>query len=141
MDQGKFKKLAHRVEEALSQESLLAEPEQIDPSLIRVAPTNQYGAPPNVQHVQCGILKSLMTNGFDNTKPAIGICIKYTSAHGKDLIMDHNKRSPRATSSSPPSMRRQCMDLWQVLTTTWHGCASRQESRQASIHPLGPCLT
>ena len=33
-----------------------------------------------------------MTKGFDNTKPAIGVCIKYTSEHGKALLMDHNNR-------------------------------------------------
>ena len=58
VDQGKFKKLAQRVEEALSQESLFVEPKQIDPSLILVAPTNRDGAPPNVQHVHYGVLHS-----------------------------------------------------------------------------------
>ena len=51
VDQGKFKKLAQRVEEALFQESLFVEPMQIDPSLILVAPTNRVGAPPYMQHV------------------------------------------------------------------------------------------
>ena len=90
MDQEKFKKLAQRVEEALSQESLFAEPKQIDPSMILVAPTNRDGAPPNVQHVHYGILKSFMTKGFDRAGPAIGICIKYTSEHGKALLMEQN---------------------------------------------------
>ena len=76
VDQGKFKKLAQRVEVALSQERLFAEPKQIDPSLILVAPTNRDGARPTVQHVYYGILKSFMTKGFDKTKPAIGICIE-----------------------------------------------------------------
>ena len=62
VDQGKFKKLAQRVEETMAKESLFAEPKQIDPSLILVAPTNRDGAPPNVQHVHYGILKSFMTS-------------------------------------------------------------------------------
>ena len=73
MYQGKFKKLATRVEEALSQESLFVEPKQIDPSLMLVAPTNRDGAPHNAQHVHYGILKSFMTKGFDRTTFAIGI--------------------------------------------------------------------
>ena len=32
-----------------------------------------------------------MTKGFDKTRPAIGICIKYTSEHGKALLADRNK--------------------------------------------------
>ena len=32
-----------------------------------------------------------MTNGLDKAKPAIGMCIKYTSEHGKALVMEHNK--------------------------------------------------
>ena len=76
-------KLAQRVEKALSQECLFAEPNQIDRSLVLVAPTNRDGSPPNVQHVHYGILKSFMTKRLDNTKPAMGICIKYTSEHGK----------------------------------------------------------
>ena len=92
VDQGKFKKLAQRVEETMAKESLFAEPKQIDPSLILVAPTNRDGAPPNVQHVHYGILKSFMTSGFDRTRAAIGICIKYTSEHGKALLLEYNKR-------------------------------------------------
>ena len=33
-----------------------------------------------------------MTKGLDKTKPAIGIWIKYTSEHGKALVMEHKKR-------------------------------------------------
>jgi len=58
VDEGKFKNLAQRVEEALSQESLFAEPKHVDPSLILVAPTHRAGAPPHAQHVHYGILKS-----------------------------------------------------------------------------------
>ena len=81
-----------RFEEALAEGRLFVEPKQIDPPLILVAPTDRYGAPPNVQHVHYGILKSFMPKGLGNTMPAIGICIKYTSEHGKALLMDHNKR-------------------------------------------------
>ena len=60
---GKFKKLAQRVEETLTNEKLNAEPKQIDPQLILVAPTNRDGTPPNVQHVHMGILRSFIHKG------------------------------------------------------------------------------
>ena len=133
VDHGKCKKLAQRVEEALSQESLFVAPKQIDPSLILVSLTSRDGAPPNVQHVHYGLLQSFMTKGFYRSRFAIAICIKYTSEHGKALVMDHHKRFSKGNKRLPPSMRRQCMDPWQVRTTTWP-CGA---SRQVSIHPLG----
>ena len=63
VDVGKFKKLAQRVEEVLTNEILFADPKQIDPSLILVAPNNREGAPPNVPHIHFGILKSFKTKG------------------------------------------------------------------------------
>ena len=92
MDQGQFKKLAQRVEEALSQESLLVVPQLIDHALILVVATNRDGAPPNAQHVHYGIFRSFMTKGFERTRLATGICTKHTSEHGKALFIDHNKR-------------------------------------------------
>ena len=63
VDVGKAKKLAQRVEETLATECLFAEPKQVDPSLILVAPANRDGAPPNVMHVHNGILKCFLTKG------------------------------------------------------------------------------
>ena len=42
-----------------------------------------------------------MTKGFDKTKPALGICIKYTSEHGKALLMEHNKRFAKGSKLLP----------------------------------------
>ena len=56
VDQGKFKKLAQRVEETLTTETLYAEPKQLDPNVALVSPLNRLGASPNVQHVHYGIL-------------------------------------------------------------------------------------
>ena len=102
VDCGKFKKLAQRVEETLTNESLFANPKQLDPQLILVAPTNRDGAPPNVQHVHFGILRSFVRKGFDRTRPAIGICIKYTSESGKALLHEHNRRFSRGNGLLPP---------------------------------------
>ena len=54
VDVGKLKKLAARVEETLTQMCLHAEPKQLDPSLVLVAPLNRQGAPPNNRHVHFG---------------------------------------------------------------------------------------
>ncbi len=102
MDQGRFKKLAQRVEDTLTNETLFAEPKQIDPSLILVSPMNRDGAPPNVRHVHFGILRSFLTKGFDRTRPAIGICVKYTSEAGKTLLLEHNRRFSKGNVLLPP---------------------------------------
>jgi hypothetical protein len=39
--------------------------------------------------------------GFDKTRPAIGICIKYTSEHGKALLIDHNQRFSKGNKLLP----------------------------------------
>ena len=58
VDPGKLKKLAQRVEDTLSTMCLFAEPKQLDPSLVLVAPLNRQGAPPNKRHVHVGVLLS-----------------------------------------------------------------------------------
>ena len=108
VDQGKYKKLAQRVEEALTKESLFAEPKQIDPSLILVAPNNRDGAPPNVRHVHQGILKSFQVKGFDRTRPAIGICIKFTSEKGLKDLHEHNSRFSKGCTNLPPIKESAC---------------------------------
>ena len=129
---------AQRVEEALSQESLLAEPKQSDPSLTLVAPTNRDCAPPNVQHVPYWILKGMHDQGVRQDQACHWDFHQSTClSMARPVSCITPRGSPMATSSSPPPMRRQCMDPWQVLTTTWPCCASRQ----GSIHKLGPCLT
>ena len=60
VDVGKMKKLAQRVGETLTQMCLFAEPKQLDPCLVLVAPLNRLGAPPNKRHVHFGILKSFL---------------------------------------------------------------------------------
>ena len=72
IDQGKFKQLA--------QEPL---------------PMCRDGAPPNVQNIHFQILEE----GFDRTRPAVGICVKYLSEQGK-----------KDNKLLPLSMRRPCMD-------------------------------
>jgi hypothetical protein len=123
VDAGKFKKLAQRVEDTLAKETLFAEPKQIDPSLVLVAPLNRDGAPPNVQHVHCGILKSFKTKGFDRTRPAIGICIKFTSEEGKKKLLEHNKRFSKGNKLLPPIDEEQA--IYGSLATSHFNLALR----------------
>ena len=71
VDQGKFKKLAQRVEETLTSMCLRAAPKQIDPNLVLACPYNRLGASPNVPHIHHGILKSIQKHSYDRTRPAI----------------------------------------------------------------------
>ena len=83
IDQGKFKKNAQRVEETLTEKVLFHEPKQLDPSLVLVSPLNRDGSPLNVNHLHCRILKEFLEKGFDRTRPAVGICVKYLSEQGR----------------------------------------------------------
>ena len=101
VDTGKFQKLALRIEKTLT-ETLFPGPKQHDPSLVLLGPNNREGAPPNVRHVHFGILASFKTNGFDRSRPAIGICIMYTSEKGKKKHLEHNLRFTKGNKLRPP---------------------------------------
>ena len=100
VDVGKCKKLALRVEETLKL-AIFAEPKQLDPSLVLVAPMNRSGAPPNKRHVHFGVLKSFKDKGFDRARPQVGICIKFTSPEGLKALHDHNKRFTKGCQLMP----------------------------------------
>ena len=100
-DPGKFKKLAHRVEETMKL-CLYDEPKQIAPSMILVAPLNRLGAPPNQQHLHRGILMSFKVKGFDKRRAAVGICILFTSEEGKRKLLEHNLRFSKGQKLLPP---------------------------------------
>ena len=102
VDTGRFKKLAQRVEEALTTNLLFADPQQIDPDLIPIATTNRDGGPPNKRHIHFGILKGFKTKGFDKTRPHIGICIKVTSEKGLKELLEHNRRFSNGCRLMPP---------------------------------------
>ena len=84
-------RLAQRVEQALKQ-SLNKEPKQIPPQKILPAVQNRNGAPPNVQHIHKTILKSFLVQGYDYSRPPVGICVEVKSPEGKQKLLDHNKR-------------------------------------------------
>ena len=102
VDVGKFKKLAQRVEQSLTEDILFAEPKQLDPDLVPVAPNNRDGAPTNKSHLHFGVLKSFKVRGFDRTRPHIGICIKFTSEKGLKDLHEHNLRFTKGCKLMPP---------------------------------------
>ena len=102
VDPAKFKKLAVRVEEALLQHCLYSEPKQLAPELIIVAPFNRDGAPPNTRHCHQGICRSFKEKGFDKSRPAIGICILFTSEQGLKRLHEHNERFSKGNKLLPP---------------------------------------
>ena len=110
IDQGKFGKLAQRVEQTLTEKVLFREPKQLDPSSILAPPLNRDGAPPNVQRIHFKILKGFLEKGFDRTRPAVGICVKYLSDQGKKDLLEHNHRFTKGNKLLPVSMRRPWMD-------------------------------
>ena len=102
VDTGKMKKLAQRVEQVLTSEILFAEPRQLDPDLVLVAPNNRDGGPPNKMHLHLGILKSFKLKGFDRTRPHVGICIKFASEKGLKELHEHNNRFAKGCKLLPP---------------------------------------
>ena len=100
-DAGKAFKLAQRVEKTLTK-CINSEPKQLDPQSLLVDPANRDGAPPNIQHVHFGILKSFAVKGFDRTRPQVGICVQYTSDVGKAKLLEHNRRFTSGSSLLPP---------------------------------------
>ena len=106
-DKGKFRKLAERVEQVLNQEVLFKEPKQLDPRAVLVAPLNRDGAPPNVMHIHHGILKSIVLQGFDQTRPQVGIRVEFKSEKGKIKLLEHNRRFTEGVSLMPPHRREQ----------------------------------
>ena len=50
-----------------------------EPKQLGVSPLNRDGAISNVQNIHFKILEE----GFDRTRPAVGICVKYLSEQGK----------------------------------------------------------
>ena len=100
-DAGKAFKLAQRVEKALSK-CINSEAKQLDPLSLLIDPDNRDGAPPNIQHVHFGILKSFAVKGFDRTRPQTGICVQYKSDAGKARLLEHNRRFTSGASLLPP---------------------------------------
>jgi hypothetical protein len=100
-DAGRAMKLAERVEMTLAKNTTLKEPKQLDPRSVLVSPMNRDGAPPNVQHVHA-IVKGVQVNGFDRSRPPVGICVEYRSSEGEKKLLDHNKRFSQGCVLFPP---------------------------------------
>jgi len=100
-DAAKAMKLAQRVELILGT-CVNQEPRHLDPRSLLVSPQNRDGAPPNVQHVHQGILRSLAQNGFDRSRPAVGICVQLRSPEAKARALEWNRRFTAGNALLPP---------------------------------------
>ena len=100
-DLAKMGKVAQRVQKTLADFAAWKEPKQLDPASILVAPGNRDGAPPNGPHIHSGILKGLMDNGFDSTRPQVGVCVEFRSAEGKRKLLEHNHRFSASNPQLP----------------------------------------
>ena len=94
-------KVALRVQKTLADFSVWPEPKQLEPSSILVAPCNRDGAPPNGPHIHSGILKGLMDNGFDPTRPQVGVCVEFRTPEGKRKLLEHNHRFSASNAQLP----------------------------------------
>ena len=136
MDQGKFLKLAQRVEETLTRESLYPDPKQLDPNLVLVSPLNRLGGSPNVQHIHFGSLKSFQLNSYDRTRPAIGICVEYTTEAGKKELIEHNIRFTQGNKLLPSLLENYTGTLYGSLACTHLNLAFRC-LKQGTQSPIG----
>jgi hypothetical protein len=134
--QGKFKKLAQRVEETLTTETLYAEPKQLDPNVVLVSPLNRLGASPNVQHVHYGILKPYQKNSYDRTRPAIGICVEYRSDQGIKKLLEHNRRFSQGNKLLPQIPEGHSGPLYGSLACTHLNLAFRA-IKNGTPSPIG----
>lgn len=94
-------KLAQRVDQTM-QKCINSEPKQIPPGHLLVAPANRDGAPPNIQYVHQGILRSLGKAGFDRTRPQTGICVQFKSTEAKKRLLEYNKTFTLGNPLYPP---------------------------------------
>jgi hypothetical protein len=100
-DAGKSAKLAGRVLAILGT-AVNKEPKQLDPRALLVSPHNRDGAPPNVQHIHHGILRSIRSNGFDPSRPAVGICVQMKRPEARLKLLEYNRRFSAGNNLLPP---------------------------------------
>ena len=135
-DQGKFKKLAQRVEETLINDVLYPEPKQLDPDRVWVSPRNRLGGSPNVQHVHHGILKSFMTDSYDRTRPLKGICVEIRSEKGLQELLQHNQKFTQGNKLMPPLLENPGGPVYAALACNHLNIALRAIKNQVSS-PVG----
>ena len=70
-DAGKYLKLGQRVSKACNDRQH-DELKQLDPQSVLPDPSNRGGAPPHVMYIHLGILKGMLENGYDPSRPKEG---------------------------------------------------------------------
>ena len=136
VDTGKFLKLAQRVEETLSKQTLYPEHKQLDPNQVLVSPLNRMGQSPNVLHTHFGILKSFQVNSFDRTRPAVGICVEYKSQAGIQELLEHNRKFTQGNKLLPNILENHSGPWYGSLACSHLNLAFRC-LKQGTVSPIG----
>ena len=97
-DATKIDRLAKRYEQALAL-AINDEPLPIDPRQIGISKINRLF---NINQVHNVILRSVITDGHDPTRPDIGICVEYTDPQKRKDLVDYNRELTLLSPLMPP---------------------------------------
>ena len=106
-DVSKMDKLAIRVNKALAEHAIFAQPKQLDTDQVLVSPLNRMGAPPNVRHIHDVILHSIVQNGWDSQRPCPGICVKVSDPVAVRQLIDYNLNFIKGSGNLLPPILEQ----------------------------------
>ena len=109
-DPGKMGCLAKRYQEALAL-AINEQPMQIEPRALGISKINRLF---NVHQVHGVILRSMLVDGHDPTRPHVGICVELTDPAERKALVEHNKHLSDSSPMLPPVhadlMRYECLD-------------------------------
>ena len=97
-DPTKVDRLAKRYEQALAL-AVNDKPILIDPRHVGVSKVNRLF---NINHVHNSILKSMVNEGHDASRPDIGICVELHDPEKKKDLVEHNKQLTELSPLMPP---------------------------------------
>jgi hypothetical protein len=108
-DPTKAANLAKRFNDAMAM-ALNKEPQFIDVHAIGISKVNRLF---NIQHVHGTILRSIVQEGHDKSRPAVGICVEIREAAALAELIAHNQAlshtSPLMPKVYPEGMRYECL--------------------------------
>ena len=97
-DATKIDRLAKRYEQALAL-ATNDEPLPIDPRQIGISKANRLF---NINQVHNVILRSVITDGHDPTRPDIGICVELTDPQKRRDLVEYNRELTLLSPLMPP---------------------------------------
>ena len=78
------------------------EPMNIPPHCLAVSPNNRGGQPLTLMVVHQNIIRSFLEDGFDSTRPPVGIVIWFSTTEAKAAAVAHNVRLFGGSALFPP---------------------------------------